>query len=112
MTATTSTKIVTKIAMIAMCMAISCGAVRAETVLIKLATVAPAGSTWHEYLQELDAQWRQASGGKVRLQIYAGTLGDEGIGSHRYAVRATGIPAPSPVITPGRGRVSTDGCLA
>jgi TRAP-type C4-dicarboxylate transport system substrate-binding protein len=67
----------TKVVLIAMCMAISCSAVRAETMLIKLATVAPAGSTWHEYLQELGAQWRQASGGQIRLQIYAGTLGDE-----------------------------------
>ena len=74
------TKSITKkIVLIAACLwvAISCSAVRAETVLIKLATVAPAGSTWHEYLQDLDAQWRQASGGQVRLQIYAGTLGDE-----------------------------------
>lgn len=72
-----TTRITKKIVLIAMCMAISCSAVGAETVLIKLATVAPAGSTWHEYLQDLDLQWRQASGGRVRLQIYAGTLGDE-----------------------------------
>jgi TRAP-type transport system periplasmic protein len=49
----------------------------AETIVIKLATVAPAGSTWHEYLQEIDEQWTQASNGQVRLKIYAGTLGDE-----------------------------------
>ncbi len=48
----------------------------AQTV-VKLATVAPAGSTWHEYLQEIDHEWQQASAGKVKLKIYAGTLGDE-----------------------------------
>jgi TRAP-type C4-dicarboxylate transport system substrate-binding protein len=68
-----------KIVFACMCMVALCTAVRAEseTVVIKLATVAPTGSTWHEYLQRLDAQWRQASAGKVRLKIYAGTLGDE-----------------------------------
>ena len=53
------------------------GTAQAETTVIKLATVAPAGSTWHRYLQDLDAAWNQASGGRVRLKIYAGTLGDE-----------------------------------
>lgn len=60
-----------------MCMAALCTPARAETMVIKLATVAPAGSTWHEYLQRLDARWREASDGKIRLKIYAGTLGDE-----------------------------------
>lgn len=53
------------------------GALAAETVIIKLGTVAPAGSTWHQYLQELDTAWNRASDGRVRLKIYAGTLGDE-----------------------------------
>lgn len=54
-----------------------CTPARAETLVIKLGTVAPAGSTWHQYLQELDAAWNRASDGRVRLKIYAGTLGDE-----------------------------------
>lgn len=49
----------------------------ARNIVIKLATVAPAESTWHEYLQEIDEKWREVSGGQVRLKIYAGTLGDE-----------------------------------
>lgn len=48
----------------------------AETV-IKLATVAPKDSVWHENLQRVDARWQAATGGEVRLRIYAGTLGDE-----------------------------------
>ncbi len=71
-----TTSIKRKIVLAAICMTALCATVRAETV-IKLATVAPAGSTWHEYLQEVDARWRRASAGRVRLKIYAGTLGDE-----------------------------------
>ena len=48
----------------------------AETV-IKLATVAPKDSIWHENLKRVDARWQAASNGQVRLRIYAGTLGDE-----------------------------------
>jgi TRAP-type C4-dicarboxylate transport system substrate-binding protein len=66
-----------KIIFTVMCITALCTPVRAETLVIKLAMVAPAGSTWHEYLQRLDTGWRQASGGKIRLKIYAGTLGDE-----------------------------------
>ncbi len=50
----------------------------ARALTIKLATVAPKDSTWHEYLQEVDQKWREVSGGEVQLRIYAGTLGDEG----------------------------------
>lgn len=60
-----------------LCFVAVCAPVRAETLIIKLATVAPAGSTWHQYLQDLDAEWNRASEGRVRLKIYAGTLGDE-----------------------------------
>lgn len=61
-----------------LCFVVAGGPVRAaETIVIKLATVAPAGSTWHQYLQELDTEWNNASDGRIRLKIYAGTLGDE-----------------------------------
>jgi TRAP-type C4-dicarboxylate transport system substrate-binding protein len=49
----------------------------AQTLVIKLATVAPKDSVWYEYLQEIDQGWREASDGAVMLKIYAGTLGDE-----------------------------------
>lgn len=48
----------------------------AKTV-IKLATVAPKDSIWHEHLKKIDQRWQSASGGEVSLRIYAGTLGDE-----------------------------------
>jgi TRAP-type transport system periplasmic protein len=48
-------------------------------VTIKLGTLAPAGSTWHEILKELGQRWEQASGGQVKLKVYAGgTQGSEG----------------------------------
>jgi len=49
----------------------------ASTVEVRLATVAPKGSVWHDYLVDLDQDWRALTHGAVRLRIYAGTLGDE-----------------------------------
>jgi TRAP-type C4-dicarboxylate transport system substrate-binding protein len=51
-------------------------AAQADTV-IKLATVAPKDSIWHESLKRIDERWQTLTGGEVRLRIYAGTLGDE-----------------------------------
>jgi TRAP-type C4-dicarboxylate transport system substrate-binding protein len=52
---------------------------RAQEVKIKLGTVAPAGSTWHELLKEMGEKWKEASGGTVQLKVYAGgVLGSEG----------------------------------
>ena len=51
----------------------------AQTVTIKLGTLAPQGSTWHSLLKEMGEKWSDASGGKVKLKIYAGgTQGSEG----------------------------------
>ena len=50
----------------------------AQTVLIKMGTVAPDGSPWHQILQHMGQQWQKVSGGKVTLRIYpGGVLGDE-----------------------------------
>jgi TRAP-type C4-dicarboxylate transport system substrate-binding protein len=46
-------------------------------VVIKLATVAPKDSIWHESLKRIDGRWQTLTTGEVRLRIYAGTLGDE-----------------------------------
>ena len=52
---------------------------RAEPVTIKLGTLAPQGSTWHDLLREMGQRWEEASGGQVKLRIYAGgTQGSEG----------------------------------
>jgi len=46
-------------------------------VVIKLATVAPKDSIWHESLKRMDQRWQDITKGEIRLRIYAGTLGDE-----------------------------------
>lgn len=51
----------------------------AQDVTIKLGTLAPQGSSWHALLKETAEKWAEASGGKVKLKIYAGgTQGSEG----------------------------------
>jgi TRAP-type C4-dicarboxylate transport system substrate-binding protein len=48
-------------------------------VTIKLGTLAPQGSTWHELLKDMAQRWEQASNGQVKLRIYAGgAQGSEG----------------------------------
>ena len=60
---------------------------RAQGVTIKLGTLAPQGSTWHDLLRELGQKWEEASGGKVKLRIYAGgTQGGEGDMMRKMAV--------------------------
>jgi TRAP-type transport system periplasmic protein len=49
------------------------------TVRIKLGTLAPQGSTWHQQMISMAEDFSKASGGKVELKIYAGgTQGNEG----------------------------------
>ncbi len=51
----------------------------AEGVTIKLGTLAPVGSAWHDALKEMAQRWQEASGGQVTLRIYPGGVqGDEG----------------------------------
>ncbi len=60
---------------------------QAQEVTIKLGTLAPVGSAWHEILKELAEKWAQVSGGKVKLRIYAGgTQGSEGDMVRKMAV--------------------------
>lgn len=54
-------------------------AASAQTTTIKLGTMAPDGSTWHNLLKQMGERWSEASGGKVKLKIYAGGVaGNEG----------------------------------
>lgn len=59
----------------------------AQEVQVKLGTLAPQGSSWHELLKELGERWAEASGGKVKLRVYAGgTQGSEGDMVRKMAV--------------------------
>jgi TRAP-type C4-dicarboxylate transport system substrate-binding protein len=46
---------------------------------LKLATLAPSGSAWHDLLRELAQAWEQASGGQLKVKVYpGGAQGSEG----------------------------------
>ena len=46
--------------------------------VIKMGTLAPDGSAWHQAFQSMGERWRKISGGQVKLVIYSGgVLGDE-----------------------------------
>jgi TRAP-type C4-dicarboxylate transport system substrate-binding protein len=59
---------------------LSLSASRAEAqVTIKLATLAPSGSAWHDLLKELAVEWERVSEGRVRVRVYpGGAQGNEG----------------------------------
>lgn len=73
--------------LLAAALALLAGPAGAQTVTIKLGTLAPQGSTWHDLLRELGQKWEEASGGRVKLRIYAGgTQGGEGDMVRKMAV--------------------------
>jgi TRAP-type C4-dicarboxylate transport system substrate-binding protein len=50
----------------------------AQTIRIRMGTVAPRGSVWAEELEVIREKWREISNGRVDLRIYpSGVLGDE-----------------------------------
>ena len=50
----------------------------AQTTIIRMGTLAPKGSRWHEILIDMGEQWKKASGGKLELKVYpGGEQGDE-----------------------------------
>ena len=54
------------------------GALSAQTVSIKLASVVPENSIWDKNLKQMGAEWSQATGGRVTLTVYGGgSQGDE-----------------------------------
>src|SRR6059058_4742408 len=64
---------------IALAFLLAAGSASAQTVRIKLGTLAPQGSTWHQLLTSMAQDISKATNGKVELKIYAGgTQGNEG----------------------------------
>ena len=50
----------------------------AEPIVIKMATLAPEGSSWFKVLQDMGEGWKKATNGAVTLRIYPGGVsGDE-----------------------------------
>ena len=50
----------------------------AGEVTIKMATLAPQGSEWHQVLQEMGAAWEKASRGQVVFRLYPGGVAGDG----------------------------------
>lgn len=47
-------------------------------ILVKMATLVPAGSVWDKLLKDMGAEWQAATDGEVQLRVYAGGVaGDE-----------------------------------
>ena len=66
-------------ALAAACVLATTPASAGRPVKVKLATIAPSGSPWHNLLMEMGERWKEVSDGKVQLQIYGGgTAGAEG----------------------------------
>ena len=52
--------------------------VSAQPIVIKMGTLAPKGTRWHEILLQMGEQWKKVSDGKVQLKVYpGGEQGDE-----------------------------------
>ena len=67
------------VATMVMAAALLAGAADAQSpVVLKIATIAPDGSPWHDVLLELAQRWRDVSHGGVQVKLYAGgSQGDE-----------------------------------
>ena len=51
---------------------------QAQTVTVKMATLVPDGSSWHQILKETAERWRTLSGGRVVVRLYpGGVAGDD-----------------------------------
>jgi TRAP-type C4-dicarboxylate transport system substrate-binding protein len=67
-------------AWIAAAVACLCAAapVHAQTVVVKMATLVPDGSSWHQILKEVAEKWKTLSGGRVVVRLYpGGVAGDD-----------------------------------
>ena len=59
-------------------LAIVASPLSADALTVKLGTVAPEGSPWHDGLLEIASEWQRISGGKIKVRIYpGGVAGDE-----------------------------------
>jgi TRAP-type C4-dicarboxylate transport system substrate-binding protein len=76
-----------RIAVMALTILIMGQPAQAKKVKIKLATLAPDGSTWNELLKDLARDWEAASDGQVKLHIYpGGVAGDEPVVMKKMAI--------------------------
>ncbi len=71
-------KTICSIAVATLLLLLAGGDAAAKTTVIKIATLAPEGSSWTEIFKDMNAELKIKTDGGVRLKIYAGgVLGDE-----------------------------------
>ena len=79
----------------------------AGPVVLKMGTLAPQKSPWHNVLEQMGQDWARMTDGQVRLHIYAGgTLGEEAdmitrvrVGQlHAVAISGAGMPRIEPAV--------------
>src|SRR5512140_35950 len=57
---------------------LAAGQAQAQTLIVKMATLVPDGSSWHQILRETGEKWKAISGGRVVVRLYAGGVkGDD-----------------------------------
>jgi TRAP-type C4-dicarboxylate transport system substrate-binding protein len=63
---------------IAIALLMLASAASAQTIVIRLGTLAPRNSRWHQLILDMGEKWKKASGGRVELKVYpGGEQGDE-----------------------------------
>lgn len=71
-------RVCTLVASVALFGAVTTAAAQDKVYVIKMATVAPEGSPWHDSLARIDKKWAAASNGRLKLRPFlGGKLGDE-----------------------------------
>ena len=64
--------------LIALALLSGAGPAAADPIVIKLGSLAPEGSVWHDALLQIRQEWRDLTEGEIELRIYAGgVLGGE-----------------------------------
>ena len=77
-----------------------------KPVVIKMATLAPNGSPWHEILKDMAAEWAAVSNGQVRLRIYpGGVAGDESDMVRKIRI---GLLQAAAITNSGLSRIATE----
>ncbi len=76
----------------------------AGVVRIRMATLAPRGSSWHKSLQQMGAEWRAATNGEVTLRIYPGGV----LGGESAVIRDMRMGAPDAAAITNDGLAEID----
>ena len=67
-----------KILMLVAALIVHGASTAAEARILKLGTLAPEGSIWHETIRDMAEAWKAAPGADIEVRIYpGGVIGDD-----------------------------------